>query len=130
MTENPLSYATPQPRQPLRGRERLALVLGIMSCSTGFSETSGGVSEALRLLDYPVGSEVSFALVKKTIELGRIGGLLALPLAVLVLIFGWRRRSTRWLGLVGILLALASIFLEAGLCAWIVSSRKLVPFRD
>lgn len=126
MTENQLSYETPE---PARGRERLARSLGMAACAVGLIGTWVGLKQALRMLDYPVGSEISFFSPGAAIDLGRLVGLaVALPLGVLGTIFGWRR-STRWLGLVGILLALASIFLAGGLCDWIVSNRKLVPFR-
>jgi hypothetical protein len=128
MNENLLSYATPV---ATRRRERIALCLGMAACLAGVGGMWVGLSPVLGLLDSPVGSEVSFFSLDAALILGKLAGFfVALPLGVVGLILGWRWRAPRWVGFLGILLALAAIFLAEGLCGWIVSNRKLIPFND
>jgi hypothetical protein len=120
-----LNYADPKPRP--RGSPKLGVALGIAGCVVGALATLIPLWPLAKFYQIPAGTVMRPMGMTGILGLSAAAGLLvALPLTLACLGFGWRTRSTRRLALLGLLLSASAICLGFALFNCIVAARGFV----
>jgi hypothetical protein len=109
------------------GRRQLARALGVAGCVIGVVATALPLWPLWGFYKVPVGTSMRPMGLTFLLTIFAASGLLiALPLSVTCLAFGWRDRSARWIALLGILLSISAMCIGFGLFNWIVAARHFV----
>lgn len=121
----PLEYAHPTSRP--RGLPSLATGLGVAGCTVGALATIIPLWPLAQFYRVPPGTVMRPMGLTAFLGLAAGAGLLiSLPLTLACLAFGWRKRSSRRLALLGLLLSASAICLGFYLFHWIVAARGFV----
>jgi hypothetical protein len=121
----PLDYAAPTSR--FGARPRLAQRLGIAGWIVGLIATLIPLWYLIDFNEIAPGTSMRPMAMTAVVGLGAAAGLLvALPLSLACLLFGWRTRRMRWLSFFSVLMSIAAIFLGILLFNHIVAARGFI----
>ena len=122
MPDSAIDYATNSQRP-----SKAWLVFGITSCCTAIAAIIVPFPSILEVASYPPGTSMRPMGATAMLFLGAAAGLvIAMPLALLCLISGWRRRGGMTLGAIALLLGLVAIFGDGVVFKYIIASRGYV----